>query len=226
MASTGKKTSKSIFKTEIPFTETKIPTISPHDQEVILDLLCNLLAPLGHYRRTHTTPTPSPGKKRKRKNKHPPNTMLSPPPPALSSHILIGINSTTRHLTALQRQPPAENPPKPLSPLSLLIIPHPHPPSSLPHAHLPLQLYLSHISPVSTPPLSPQTLLLALPLSASTRLAKSLSLPRVSAIGLLEGAPGAEGLVRFARERVAGLECEGLEEGRRGEWRGVRVSVT
>ncbi|OAL48371.1 hypothetical protein IQ07DRAFT_622827 [Pyrenochaeta sp. DS3sAY3a] len=115
MAPLTNQSSKPVFKTSLPFTETKWQEISPDDQNIILDLTCNLLAPLGDHRRTHIHP--SKGQKRKRSTNTSKNDDFingtPPPPPEIGKHILVGINSVTRHLEALA----AENAP-PTAPLN------------------------------------------------------------------------------------------------------------
>lgn len=62
-----------------------------------------------------------------------------------------------------------------------------------------------------------------LPSSAETRIATALHLPRVGAIGILEGAPGTESLVSYVKDHVGDVECKWIEEVSRGEWKGVKV---
>ncbi|KAF2112645.1 hypothetical protein BDV96DRAFT_648894 [Lophiotrema nucula] len=260
MAATSKKPSKPIFKTEIPFTETSSPTIAPQDRDVILDLVCTFLEPLGTHRKTHIQP--SKGRKRKRsskaniKSKDTTNSSTTPestapeqppPPPALTTHILVGLNAVTRHLNDLaaltaphtllasteEAKASHSKNEEGLRKLDLLIIPHPAPHSSLPHAHLPTLLYLSHppSSPQkdetptpASPPSSRGVKIVCLPTQAEPKLAAALHIPRVGAIGILEGAPGAETLVKYAREKVGELKCPWIEEAMRGEWKGVKIS--
>ncbi|KAF2788214.1 hypothetical protein K505DRAFT_206165, partial [Melanomma pulvis-pyrius CBS 109.77] len=252
-APAGKKASKPFFKTDIPFTETQWPQTAHQDQKIILDLLCNLVEPLGHYRETHLPP--SKGTKRKR---HPPSASSpdtsSPPPapPALTQHLLIGLNSITRHLSTLaaanapsttrapqlQPSPPAgesvpklpASEPKSLPKITLLILPTLTPSTSLAHAHLPTLLYLSSkpstvtTTPSTSPSPSPSPRLVTLPPSSEARIASALHIPRVGAIAVLEGAPGADTLVQYVREKVGVVECAWVEEGMRAEWRGVKGS--
>ncbi|KAJ4363591.1 RNase P and RNase MRP subunit [Neocucurbitaria cava] len=248
MAPTPKQPSKTIFKTSSPFTETKWPELSQDDQDIILDLTCNLIAPLGEHRKTHIHP--SKGKKRKRKCKPTENdstTTEDPPPPApeIGKHILIGLNSVTRHLEALA----AKNAPKTtpvaalksrgdepevkqnkekedLRRLSVVILTHPKPSLSPAHAHLPTLVHLSTLS--STAPAPPQssnlaTRLIPLPTSTDARLASKLHIPRVGALGIFEDAPGAEALEAFVREKVGRTECAWIDEAMKAEWRGVNV---
>jgi ribonuclease P/MRP protein subunit POP3 len=103
--------------------------------------------------------------------------------------------------------------------LSLVLLPHPMPASSLPHAHLPTLVYLS--STRSDPP----TRLVALSTASESRLASILQLPRVGAIGILEGAPGADALVDYVRKHVKPVQCDWLEEALKAEWKGVKTTV-
>ncbi|KAF1941908.1 hypothetical protein EJ02DRAFT_403606 [Clathrospora elynae] len=265
MAPATKQSSKPVFKTSSPFTETKWPEIAPDHQEVILELLCNLITPLGDYRRTHIHP--SKGKKRKRTTKPSPDdsTMAetAPPPPDIGKHLLIGLNSVTRHLEALAAQnAPTTAPvfasknhhqaseaakeqsaPKELSernsstnkqdsqvekkgvlrPLSMVILTHPKPALSPAHAHLPTLVHLSILSsgPASTIP----TRLIPLPTSTDARLASKLHIPRVGALAIHGGAPGARALEEYVREHVGVTECKWIDEAMTAEWRGLNVAA-
>jgi len=58
------------------------------------------------------------------------------------------------------------------------------------------------------------------------RLASALHLPCLSALGILEGAPGADVVVEFVRQKVGCVEVGWLGEARlEGEigWKGVRI---
>ncbi|ORY15158.1 hypothetical protein BCR34DRAFT_612328 [Clohesyomyces aquaticus] len=219
MPPAAKKSSKPVFKTDIPFTETTWPHISPEDQNVIIDLLCTIFTPIGDHRRTHRPP--SKGKKSNKRKRAASNEEPIPPPPPVSNHILIGMNTVTRHLSALAAtscpstllasissppaakhqdglhdlNPPHEPPPPnhshepPPTPLSLLILPHPSPSSSLPHAHLPTLVHLASLTHPS-PKKSEPTRLVPLSSASEARLAAALHLPRVGAIGILESAVG------------------------------------
>jgi ribonuclease P/MRP protein subunit POP3 len=228
----------------------------------------SLLQPLGDHRRTHVTP--SKGKKRKRKLKQQPNTEsqvdgssettelhnVPPPPPEIVSHILIGLNSVTRHLEALAAEhapaslaqsrnggkaeavksedagdvkeersgnengklPKFPNTTPSHDPLALVIIPHAHPPSSLPHAHIPTLIHLS--SPTSS---NNSTRLITLPPTSQARLASALHIPHVGALAIKEGAPGARPLVEYVREHVGLTECAWIDEAKRGEWKATKI---
>ncbi|KAH7110554.1 hypothetical protein B0J11DRAFT_203857 [Dendryphion nanum] len=245
MAPTTKKSSKPLYKTEIPFTKTQWPPVSEEHQTVILDLLCSLLEPIGRHRQTYVHP--SKGKKRKRgpnrglsSVKEPAGVPVSeddssaPPSPDLSAHLLVGLNSVTRHLTTLaQKTAPPTMPidlskgknsesqadPRSPTPVSLLIIPHASPSSSPAHAHLPTLLYLSSLHSQNPPRL------ICLPSTSESKLASALHLPRVGALGLLVDAPGAGPLVEYVQQHVGAVECKWIEECMKAEWQGVKTTL-
>ncbi|KAF7537716.1 hypothetical protein G7Z17_g12798 [Cylindrodendrum hubeiense] len=78
------------------------PTISPEDQDTILELLCDLLSPLGQHRQNYTKP--SKGKraakrdKAAKKSQDPVEETPVPPMPELNAGIDVGLNSITRNL--------------------------------------------------------------------------------------------------------------------------------
>lgn len=156
------------------------------------------------------------------------NGALGPPMPTVASHVLVGLNTVTRHLSdcaekyaprtvpafqhhALESESPRR--------LSLIVLPHPMPSSSLPHAHLPTLAYLSSVRSDSP------TRLVALSTAFESRLASVLHLPRVGAIGILEGAPGADSVVDYVREHVEPVQCDWLEEAWKAEWKGLKTAV-
>ncbi|KAF9691808.1 hypothetical protein EKO04_010460 [Ascochyta lentis] len=245
MAPPAKKPSKPIFKTSSPFAETKWPSVSHEDEEMVTELLCNLLIPLGEHRKRHIQP--SKGKKRKRDTKPAADDNHQPSPPAIGSHILVGLNSVTRHLEALAARtaPPnlaipeskasstkdrtsaeaaTKKQPEPtLRPLSTVILTHPRPSLSPSHAHIPTLLHLATFQPNPGPHPPPPTRLVALPTSTDARLASALHIPRVGALGIYDGAPGAKALEEYVRQHVGVTECLWIEEAMKPEWRGLNV---
>ncbi|KAF1917380.1 hypothetical protein BDU57DRAFT_555251 [Ampelomyces quisqualis] len=237
------KHSKPVYKTASPFTETKWPQTSHDDQATILDLVCTLIAPLGDHRKTHIIP--SRGKKRKRKRKSQdeptaPDTEARPPPPRpeIAKHLLIGINSVTRHLELRAARHSAsvmpiaacktETPSEQHSPgtLSMVIITHPKPSTSPAHAHLPTLVHLSTLKPSApTQPQDKTTRLIPLATSTDARLASALHIPRVGALAIFADAPGAKPLEDFVRERVGVTECPWIDEAMRAQWKGTNLTT-
>ncbi|KAF2676666.1 hypothetical protein K458DRAFT_351426 [Lentithecium fluviatile CBS 122367] len=197
-----------------------------------------------------------------------------PPPPEIGSYVLIGLNSVTRHLEALAAQNAPRTFPKsssdgskensndaakgsrerggsqpnieasPLQPLSLVIIPHTHPPASLPHAHIPILIHLSTLMKPSSSSSSSSssiaaaasmslvasanskaTRLITLPPASEAQLASTLHVPHVGALAIKEGAPGADALVGYVREHVGLTECAWIDEAMSGEWKATKVDV-
>ena len=173
-----------------------------------------------------------------------------PPAPEIGKHILIGINSVTRHLEALAAKhspstapraassdegkakvienEPMEDDEKDPRRLSMVIVTHPKPSLSPAHAHLPTLVHLSTLSgaePTSsvTPATNPATRLIPLPTSTEVRLASKLHIPRVGALGIFEGAPGARALEDYVRQHVDLTECKWIDEAMKAEWKGVKV---
>ncbi|KAF4538744.1 hypothetical protein BFW01_g8463 [Lasiodiplodia theobromae] len=94
---------KPVFKLDLPYTQPQWPQLATADHDIMLEMLVNLLAPIGQHRSAHVTP--SKGKRSKKRKRHgaPSEAAASapPPPPDLTRHITVGINSTTRHLEQL-----------------------------------------------------------------------------------------------------------------------------
>jgi ribonuclease P/MRP protein subunit POP3 len=170
-----------------------------------------------------------------------------PPPPEIGRHILIGINSVTRHLeTLVARNAPATMPsavPPPeendtttkigatmekaeLRPLSLVIITHPKPSASTAHAHLPTLVHLSTFKASNdqdTTNQSHPTRLISLATSTDARLASNLHIPRVGALAIFAGAPGARALENFVREKAGLTSCPFIDEALAAKWKGINV---
>lgn len=203
---------------------------------------CSLLAPIGEHRKAHILP--SKGRKRKRATNAAPDEPSRLPAPATASHILVGLNSVTRHLEthAASTAPPTapinettideqDNPTQtdckesatPPRILSIVILTHPQPSLSPSHAHIPTLLHLANLRrDPGTIPVNP-TRLVCLATSNDARLASALHIPRVGAIGVLEGAPGAKALEEYVRKHVGLTGCAWVDEALRSEWRGLNV---
>ncbi|KAF1925635.1 uncharacterized protein M421DRAFT_102971 [Didymella exigua CBS 183.55] len=244
MAPTTKKVPRPVFKTSSPFTETTCPSVSPEDQEIISELLCNLLAPLGEHRRAYIQPSRS--KKRKRNDKAHSDDFATPSTPAVGSHILIGLNSVTRYLEALAASSAphtvpvkdADNVDKDVSTtqadtemlsttmlkhFSMVVLTHPQPSLSPSHAHIPTLLHLATRQTTPTTKVSEPTRLVALSTSNDARFANALHIPRVGAIGIYEDSPGAKAVEEYVRKHVGLTECLWVDEATKPEWRGLNV---
>lgn len=171
-----------------------------------------------------------------------------PSPPEIGKHILVGINSVTRHLEMLaagsapatmpSAVPTTENSTADeiastkekdvLRPLSMVIITHPKPCASTAHAHLPTLVHLSTLQPpssdaASTPSIPQATRLIPLATSTDARLASNLHIPRVGALAIFSDAPGAKSLEAFVRGKVGITSCPFIDEALAAKWRGINV---
>jgi ribonuclease P/MRP protein subunit POP3 len=120
------------------------------------------------------------------------------------------------------KQVGAAQPVEDLRRLSMVVLTHPKPSLSPAHAHIPTLLHLSTLSP-STSLTTIPTRLVSLPTSMDALLASALHIPRVGALAIYEGAPGAEALENYVRENVGVTECQWVDEAMSAEWRGLIV---
>jgi ribonuclease P/MRP protein subunit POP3 len=207
-------------------------------------MIGSLLSPLGEHRKTHIQP--SKGKKRKRKSKddQDDSTMKDdpPPPPEIGKHILIGINSVTRHLEMLAARNAASTTPiaglrakepgvtanednERVRPLGMVILTHPKPFLSPAHAHLPTLIHLCTLRPPTSESTSSFKATRLIPLATSTdaRIASNLHIPRVGALAIFADAPGAKALEDFVREKIDTTSCLWIDEAMDAKWRGINV---
>jgi ribonuclease P/MRP protein subunit POP3 len=105
----------------------------------------------------------------------------------------------------------------------MVILTHPQPSLSPSHAHLPTLLHLATLRPTSESSPSNATRLIALPTSNDARFASALHIPRVGAIGIYEGAPGAKALEEYVRQHIGLTKCSWVDEAMKPEWRGLNV---
>lgn len=164
-----------------------------------------------------------------------------PPPPEIGKHILVGINSVTRHLEMLAAENAASTLPiaalqkgksndaatnektNKYKPLSMVILTHPKPSLSTAHAHLPTLIHLSTINPPTSEPTTTPTRLVPLATSTDARLASTLHIPRVGALAILASAPGAKALEDHVRARIATTTCPWIDEATAAQWKGINV---
>lgn len=232
---------KRVFHLDTPFTTIQWPQLLPENQDTILELLCNLLSPLGQHRASHTTVSKGKrNKKRKRQEaklgKEIGDSMVEIPLPVpeISHFVSIGLNSITRILeSSSHRSRPnslasndtdsgnaagfnvrtsseVEIPDimeqhvthKDSHPTFSAIFVSRHSQPSILHDHLPQLLATASLGH----PESPAIRLVQLPKGSEERLCEALRLPRVSHIGLFEGAPHSKSLIDLIRDCVSTIE--------------------
>jgi ribonuclease P/MRP protein subunit POP3 len=168
---------------------------------------------------------------------------LNPPPPALSSFIVVGLNRIIRSLeSSSQKIGPGqaeqvlgdsfqgltdglldENiaPDQSSNPhfTAILVLRSSQP--TILHAHLPQLISIASLAHPESPP----TRLVQLPKGCDERLCEILGLPRVSFIGIVEGAPNSQGLVDFIRDSVAPIELPWLSDVKNAKYLPVNVKA-
>ncbi|KAG0647568.1 hypothetical protein D0Z07_6584 [Hyphodiscus hymeniophilus] len=242
---------KTVFQLDSPFTATQWPQISSQTQETILELSCSLLSQIGQHRSNHITT--SKGKRKKRKRHQEANSedapiVVIPPPPEISSFLVIGMNSIIRTLEfSSQKSRPqirvleisgdTTNPggesqkvtKQDLSDVENHSLSQGHfsaifvcrcLQSSVLYEHLPQLVYTASLAFPSQPP----TKLVELPSGSEARLAKALGIPRVSSIGVLDGAPLSQSLVDLVRG-VSDIEIPWLQQAKRSKYLPVKINA-
>ncbi|KFY80728.1 hypothetical protein V499_00436 [Pseudogymnoascus sp. VKM F-103] len=211
---------KTMFELDSPYSDVALPQLSPADQDTILNLLTSFLSPIGHYHTTHITP--SKGKRSKKAKRRelkggaakPTQDEASVPPPELISHILVGLNSITRHLESQSRKacPPSlgvpipsyDGPANSQRHLAVVVTTWPSVPTIL-TSHLHKLVQTSSLLHHNLPP----TRFVTLPRSSEKRLCSALGVPRAGFIGIFDGAPSATAVIDFCVANVPELEVDG-----------------
>ncbi|KAE8446845.1 hypothetical protein EG329_011622 [Mollisiaceae sp. DMI_Dod_QoI] len=168
--------------------------------------------------------------------------------PEIQKHVVVGLNSILRDLQALSQrskphqkecEPSTQNPtttskergdddlkivkkatqPSHFAALFALT-PSPTNPTLL-STHLPTLIYTASLSSPNLPAIR----LIPLSLSHTQQLTTVLSLPRISHIGILDSAPGAEALIAVIREVVPEIKIPWLDEAKKGEYLGVKINA-
>ncbi|KAH8805566.1 hypothetical protein F5884DRAFT_823209 [Xylogone sp. PMI_703] len=245
---------KTIFQLDTPYTTTQWPQISQETEGIILELLCNLLSPIGKYRADHVPA--SNGKRQKKRKRREANAReggqaagMIPPSPEISKFVVVGLNNITRRLESQSQEArrlrsgnsatefPATN--LDAAPATTEVhATNTQTPSDPLNAHFAaifiprsnqppiLNAHLPQlIATASTAhPGLPPTRLVQLPKGSDVQLCAALGLPRVSCCGILEGAPYSNALIDLVRERVAEIEIPWLDEARRAAYMPLKVN--
>jgi hypothetical protein len=101
-----------------------------------------------------------------------------------------------------------------------IFVPRSSQPSIL-HAHLPQLVVTASLAH----PELPHTRLVQLPKGCDGRLCEALGLPRVSFIGLLDGAPHSKSLIDLVQECVPEIETPWLQEAKKSVYLPVKINV-
>ncbi|KAF7857215.1 hypothetical protein EAF04_009456 [Stromatinia cepivora] len=238
------KKTKTIYQLDTPFTTIQWPQISSKDQETIVELLCSILSPIGSYRSNHIIPSKGKrSKKRKRRDLKAGNEKSSetPPPPEISSYIVIGLNSIHRMLEGsskkgLDTKANPDNPEPEIRPQTNGVL-GPNPQNSPPTHFSAIFVARSNQPPIlnshlpqiiatasKAHPTKPSTRLLQLPKGSETRIAAVLGLPRVSFLGILDDAPNSKALPDLIRDCVEEIQIPWLDEAKKAEYLETKIN--
>ena len=203
---------KTIFSLEAPInlSPPQWPAQTPEQAQAIIDLLCNLIQPLGDHKRmlktisnndtiseTAASPKPKNNKRKRKRGSQDVNNNKSHP---LIPHVLVGFNNVTSVLEKLSKALIPKSMPSHLCSdqitqsrqLSAVFVARSDSQPSALNAHLPMLCTLTQVP------------LLQLPKGSEQRLCKALDMVRVGIIGLVKDAPGVTGLMTFIDDEKLG----------------------
>ncbi|OIW33982.1 hypothetical protein CONLIGDRAFT_569207 [Coniochaeta ligniaria NRRL 30616] len=218
---------RTVHQLDTPYSTVQWPQVSHEDQETILELLCSpwltnsssLLSPLGHHRRSFISP--SKGKRAKRRKRKGAETDTAvdavPPAPELAKHVDLGLASISR---SLERIPAEISDESPLEPYAVVFVARSGQPSAF-HSHFPQMVAVASKSVPGRQPIR----LVGFSAACEERLSSSLGIPRVSSIGLREGAPQTKALVEFVREHVPPVDMSWFQEVKGGQFIETKINA-
>ncbi|KIW02064.1 uncharacterized protein PV09_06561 [Verruconis gallopava] len=197
--------------------ETKWPVISPSTQGTILQLLLDLVRPIGQYRQDHVTRSKG---KRSRKRKRDaergddPSTDIEeasgkPPRPPIEKYVTIGHSSTTRHLEERLRRLESNGSRFDGCQHNLAAVFLAQPVDYLPYRHLPAMTATIAEHDDATAPI----LLIPLPAGAESKLSGALGIRRVGLVGVFSDAPSGTALLEYVRENVQPVKVSWVSGG-------------
>ncbi|KAI2785332.1 hypothetical protein F4815DRAFT_452327 [Daldinia loculata] len=222
---------KIVYQLDTPYSAVSWPSVTINDQETILELLCNLLTPLGQYRSEYVELSKGKrDKKRKRKVSTTHSENVPPPPsPELKSYVDVGLTTVTRHLQELasKAQDVEANsddklPTQDVSrrSYSAIFVARSGQPNVL-NGHLPQMAAIASKSHPEQMPIR----LVGLSKSCEDRLSESLGIPRVSCIGIREGAPDSKALIEFTAKHVPTINIQWMEEAKKAEYKATNINT-
>ncbi|KAI1854858.1 hypothetical protein JX265_002497 [Neoarthrinium moseri] len=214
------------FQLDTPYSSVDWPQVTAEDQDTILELLCSLLSPIGRHRTQHKQPSRGKGdKKRKRREAEKPDAAPAPPPaPEISSYVDVGLSTITRNLQSSIAEgvdgAKTDADASKTSLYSVIVVARSGQPNIL-HSHLPQIVAVASETHPSTEPIR----LVGISKACQDRLCEALGIPRVSCVGLREGAPNSKALVDFARQRAPPIEVTWLKEAQKAEFRETKIKT-
>ncbi|CEI68685.1 hypothetical protein FVEN_g7947 [Fusarium venenatum] len=200
---------KVVHQLDTPFSTVSWPDISAEDQDTILELLCDLLSPIGQYRQTHIKR--SKGKRAAQKEKGArkigdgPEQPPAPPIPELEANIDVGFNSITRNLQSWSSKDTESTEDEPKRQYSMVFVARGNQASTF-NCHFPQMVGIAS----KQLPEDDKIRLVGFSKPCSERLSNCLGVPRVSSIAIFKDSPGVGGLQEFVMKAVAPVEASWL----------------
>ncbi|KAF7559327.1 hypothetical protein G7046_g4825 [Stylonectria norvegica] len=199
-----------VHQLDTPYSTVAWPEISSEDQDTILELLCDLLSPLGKHRQTYVKP--SKGKRAARREREARKGQDAvtenpvPPKPELGAKVDVGLNAISRTLQSLSSGANKDAGEAPSREYSMVFVARGNQASSF-NCHFPQMVG------IASRDLAPDNKIRLVGISkpCSDRLSDCLGLPRVSSVAVLRDAAGAEALQHFVRKTVTPVEVNWLD---------------
>lgn len=218
MANTPQPSRKRVVhQLDTPFSAIPWPTISSEDQDTILELLCDLLSPLGQHRQSYTKP--SKGKRAAKRDKiakksqDPAEDSPVPPTPELNDKIDVGLNSITRNLDPLDDSSDRQ--------YSMVFVARGDQGPSF-NCHFPQMVGATSKRLDSEKKIR----LVGFSKPCSDRLSACLGLPRVSSVAITTDAPGANALQEFVQKTVAPVNAAWLDKSQDTHYLATMINAT
>ncbi|PHH89688.1 hypothetical protein CDD83_5494 [Cordyceps sp. RAO-2017] len=213
---------KLVHHLDTPFSAVSWPEISQDDQDAILELLCNLLSPLGQHRKAHTRPSKGRRAARRREKAESDGRSVPgappPPKPELHAKVDVGFNSITKALTRDHDSEAGCKDARSQS-YSMVFVARGNQSPAF-NCHFPKMIGLSS----KDCPRDEKTRLVGFSKPCSDRLGFSLGLARVSSVAVARDAPGANALWQFVQRTVAPVGISWLDDMGDARYRATKIS--
>ncbi|KAL8387905.1 hypothetical protein RB595_009586 [Gaeumannomyces hyphopodioides] len=202
-----------VHQLDTPYSTVEWPHIQQDDQDSILELLCNLLSPLGVHRRRYGSQSKGKRSKAKRKEQGqleeaPAAEAVKPPPPELGRYVDVGL---TRSGKGVAGGGAAD-----IIPYTIVFVARSGQSSAF-HCHFPQMVAVaSESSPV---------LLVGFSKACEDRLSECLGIPRASSVALRADAPQSQALLGFVRQKVAPVGIPWLREAATAGYQETKINT-
>lgn len=215
-----------VYCLDTPFSEVPWPEIAPDDQDTILELLCNLLRPIGQHRKRHVQP--SKGKRAaKRRSRdtlgkdiglNP--ALTKPEEPDLCRHIDVGFCSLMRELESVSSNERGQtSEAKSKQPYAMVFVARGNHSAAF-HSHFPKLIGAASKNLGRHRGIR----LIGFSKPCSDQLSSSLGLARVSCLAVRRGAPGTEALSAFVEDHLAPVNVAWLGDMESEQYRPTKIA--